>query len=61
LETSRIIYGDYLVYAVKDGYTGLEYSMTKIYFSEDDCTEDEIETFRSLNMENHVIKLEKEE
>lgn len=59
-QPSKLVYGDYIIYAVKDGYTRPEYSMTKIYCNLDYCSEDETASSRRINMEKHVIKLEKE-
>lgn len=59
-QSSKLVYGDYIIYAVKDGYTRPEYNMTKIYCNLDYCSEDEIDSSRRVNLEKHVIKLEKE-
>ncbi len=60
LEPSLFVYGDYFIYAVKDGYSRTEYNTTKIYGNLDYCSKDELDFCHRINMEKHIIKLEKE-
>ncbi len=50
------VYGDYLVYAVKNGNELQEYNLTKVYTNPQNCTKEMINSADNINAEKYVIQ-----